>query len=137
VANNTVAVDGLRQFQGALRVLDREKARGLRLALNKSAELLVDRTRPQIPKRTGRAAASLKPRSTQTSVRIAVGGRKAPYYPWLDFGGRVGPRKSIVRPFYTEGRYLYPTFYRSNDDFTRILEESLSDLARQAGLDVG
>lgn len=136
MSETSVGIEGLREFQRALRTLDKTKAKGLRLAMNESADLLISRTRRKIPKRSGAAAASLKPRSTQTSVRIAIGGRKAPYYPWLDFGGRVGPGKSVTRPFLKEGRYLYPTFSSSRADFARILEDSLTDLARDAGLDV-
>lgn len=131
-----VGIDGLAEFNRGLRKLDKDAPKGLRLALNEAADLLIKRTRPEIPRRTGRAANSLVAKSTRTSARVAVGGRRAPYYPWLDFGGRTGPHKSVVRPFYSEGRYLYPTLRRVRPEIEAKLGEALVAVARDAGLDV-
>ncbi|WP_433117093.1 HK97 gp10 family phage protein [Micromonospora sp. CA-246542] len=131
-----VGIEGLSEFNRGLRKLDKEAPKGLRLALNDVAGLLVTKTQPRIPKRTGNAAASLKARSTRTSARVAVGGRKAPYYPWLDFGGKTGRKRSVDRPFYKEGRYLYPTLREIRPQIETALQEALTDVARSAGLDV-
>lgn len=131
-----IALDGLAEFNRGLRKLDAQAPKGLRLALNDAATLLIDRTRPQIPRRTGAAASSLKAKSTRTSARVAMGGRKAPYMPWLDFGGRTGPKKSVVRRFYKEGRYLYPTLRRVSPEIEAALRVALVEVARDAGLDV-
>lgn len=131
-----VAVDGLDQFRKALKVLDSSLGKVLRLALNEGSALIIDKARPLIPTRTGRAARSLKAASTQNTVRIRVGGRAAPYYPWLDYGGRVGVNDSAHRPFISDGRYLYPTLALYRGQFERILNDALTDVARQAGLDV-
>jgi hypothetical protein len=131
-----VEVTGLKEFNRSLKSLDSDLPKATRIALNGCADFLIAQTRPQIPRRTGRAANSLKARSTRTSVRIGVGGRQAPYYPWLDFGGRVGRAKSVHRPFYTEGRYLYPTLRKNRDEFTKIMEGAILEVARSAGLEV-
>jgi hypothetical protein len=131
-----VGIEGLAQFNRGLRKLDKEAPKGLRIALNGVAELLVTETRKQIPKRTGKAAASLKASSTRTSARVAIGGKKAPYYPWLDFGGKTGRGKSVNRPFYKQGRYLYPTLGRIRPDIEKALGAALTAVARDAGLDV-
>jgi hypothetical protein len=131
-----IRVEGLAAFNRGLRKLDAEAPKGLRIALNGAAELLIDRTRPQIPKRTGAARASLKAQSTRTSARVAVGGRKAPYYPWLDFGGKTGRNRSVDRRFYSEGRYLYPTLGRVRAEIEDALGTALTAVARDAGLDV-
>ncbi len=131
-----ISVTGLAEFNRGLRKLDKDAPKGLRLALNEAAELLVDRTRPLIPRRTGAAAKSLKARSTRTSARVAVGGRSAPYYPWLDFGGRTGRNRSVERPFYTDGRYLYPTLRKVRPEIEEALRGALVKVARDAGLDV-
>lgn len=131
-----IAVEGLAEFNRALRRLDKDAPKALRTVNNSAADLLISRTRPEIPRRTGAAAGSLKARSTRTAVRIAVGGRQAPYYPWLDFGGRTGRRRSVVRPFYREGRYLYPTLARIRPEIETALKSGLADVARDAGLDV-
>lgn len=131
-----VRVVGLAEFQRALRKLDAEAVKGLRLAANRSAEFLIDKVKPKVPRRSGRAAASLKPRSTRTAVRIAAGGPRAPHYPWLDFGGGVGPGKRSRRPFYSDGRYLYPTYHENKPQFQRILEAAIVEVAESAGLEV-
>jgi len=131
-----IAIEGLSQFQRGLRQLDKEAPKGLRIALNSAADLLIERTRPTIPRRSGAAANSLRARSTRTSAKVGVGGRKAPYYPWLDFGGRTGHKKSAVRPFKKQGRYLYPTLARVRPEIERQLGAALTAVARDAGLDV-
>lgn len=131
-----VTVSGLVQFRKGLRQLDSNLPKGLRVALNESSTFLIDKTRPLIPRRTGRAADSLKARSTQSAVRVGIGGKRAPYYPWLDYGGSVGRNNSVKRPFLKEGRYLYPTFRDHRAEFQKILESALVDVARGAGLEV-
>lgn len=131
-----ISVEGLTDLNRALKQIEPAAAKGMRLALNGVADVLVQKTRPLIPTATGRAARSLKARSTATKARIAVGGRAAPYYPWLDFGGRVGPKKSVERPFFKEGRYVYPTLKRVRPDIEKALGAALAGVARDAGLDV-
>ena len=131
-----VAVTGLAEFNKGLRQLDKEAPKGLRLALNEAAELLVSETRSLVPRRTGAAAGSLRAASTRTSARVKVGGPKAPYYPWLDFGGRTGRRRSAARPFIKEGRYLFPTLSRIRPRVLATLDEAIRTVARDAGLDV-
>jgi hypothetical protein len=131
-----VSIKGLSEFSRGLRKIDSEAPKQLRVALNAGSSLLIDRTRPTIPTRSGAARASLKARSTRTSVRIAVGGKKAPYYPWLDFGGKTGRNKSVDRPFYSGGRYLYVTLGKIRPQIMKALDEAIRDVARNAGLDV-
>jgi hypothetical protein len=59
-----------------------------------------------------------------------------PYYPWLDFGGRVGRSRSVVRPYLKQGRYIYRAYFANRDRFAQLLEDTLVDVARQAGLEV-
>lgn len=132
----TLQVEGLRDMSRALRRLDQDAPKALRLALNDVAQLLIDEVVPQIPRRTGKAAASLKVASSRTAARIRVGGNKAPYYPWLDFGGRTGPGKSVNRRFYKEGRYLFPTLKREREKIEGAMRRTLAGVATEAGLDV-
>ena len=131
-----INVSGIRDFQRQLRQMDADLPKKIRTTLNGSAELVVERTRPRVARRSGAAAASLKVRSSQREARVAAGGRRAPYYPWLDFGGRVGPGDSVQRPFLTEGRYVYPTVKDSRDEIQKIMSTGLAALARDAGLEI-
>ncbi len=130
-----IQVGGLAQLNRGLRAVGPEAAKSLRLALNEAGQLLVDEVRPQIPVRTGAARASLAARSTRTSARVAVGGRKAPYYPWLDFGGQGRrPGRPPARPFIREGRYFYPTLARVRPQIEQQLQDSISAAIAAAGL---
>lgn len=131
-----IKVEGLAEFSRALKKLDADLPKMVRLANNTAADLLISRVRPLIPSRTGKARASLKAQSTRTSARISVGGPKASYYPWLDFGGATGRQKSVVRPFYKEGRYIYPTLRKYGDEIAQEQYTALAEIAKKAGLDV-
>jgi hypothetical protein len=131
-----IAVTGLAEINRSLRKIDAEAPKQLRLTLNSAADLLVAKTRPEIPSRSGRARGSLKARSTRTSARVAMGGARARYLPWLDFGGRTGRNRSVERPYYKEGRYLFPTLRKVRPDIERALQDGIVAVARGAGLDV-
>lgn len=131
-----IVVDGIDQLRRSLREISPAAAKGLRVGLNAIADHVIGKITPKIPSRSGAARRSLKKRSTQSAVRIAVGGRVAPYYPWLDFGGKVGPRDSVVRDYRADGRYVYPTLKAERPAIERMLSETLDAIARDAGLDV-
>lgn len=132
-----IEVTGLRDFQRQLKAMDAGLPKQLRLALNEAAKVVIDYAQPRIPSRTGRAAASLKARSSQRQARIGVGGNRAPYYPWLDFGGegRVKGRPA-ARPFIKSGRYVYKGLEVKRDRVTEIMSAALTQLAKDAGLEV-
>lgn len=131
-----VSVGGLAALNRGLRAIDKDAPKALRVALNEAASLLVDRAKPEVPSVTGAARRSMVARSTRTSARVAVGGKRAPYFPWLDFGGegRVKGRP-VARPFLREGRYVYPTLGRIRPQIEEQLQESLSAVVRAAGLE--
>lgn len=132
----TIEVTGLRELRAALKQADAGLPKLIRVALNASSELVVNYAQRKIPSRSGRARGSLKVRSSQTQARVAAGGTRAPYYPWLDFGGSVGPGKSVHRPFYTEGRYVYPGLRENRDEITQTMATALDELVRSAGFEV-
>jgi hypothetical protein len=136
--SDAIQVTGLRELVKTLRQISSDMPKAVRLALNQSAELVINRARPDIPTRSGKAARSIRPQSTRTAVRVSAGGNRAPYYPWLDFGGRTGRRRATVRPFHTDGRYLYPAYYKLRDsgEFTEVMSAALVEVARSAGLEV-
>lgn len=133
-----IAVGGLAQLSRGLKAVDAAAPKQLRLALNEAAQLLVDEARPKVPAVSGAARRSMVARSTRTSARVAVGGKKAPYFPWLDFGGegRVKGRPA-GRPFIREGRYIYPALARIRPQIEAQLQESISAVIRGAGLEEG
>jgi hypothetical protein len=131
-----IEISGLRELQRALRELDGESQKKLRLVLNEAAETVIGGARRRVPDRSGKARGSLKARSGQREAIVMGGGRKAPYYPWLDFGGKVGRDRSVQRTFVKSGRYLYPSWAASRRSVLEALAEAITDLAREAGLEV-
>lgn len=130
-----VEVGGLALLSRALKAVDSEAPKQLRLAQNEAADLLIGHTRPKIPELTGAARRSMVARSTRTSARVSVGGKKAAYFPWLDFGGAgKNPGRPAQRPFYTEGRYVYPTLREIRPLIERQLQDSIAAVVRNAGL---
>lgn len=136
MARAYVEITGLKELRAQLRAADAALPKQIRVALNSASELVIDYARPRVPQRSGRARGSLKVRSSQTQARIAAGGRTAPYYPFLDFGGRVGRGKSVERPFYTEGRYIYPGLRQNRDKITQAMSDALTELLTGAGFEV-
>lgn len=139
-----IRVHGLNEFRRQLRELDRGLPKSLRIAFNAAADNTVEAARKQVPKKTGRAAASLRTKSTQKYARAAGGTARAPYYGFLDFGGTVGrksagkPDGNVHRPFFKDGRYLYQAYFRRRDsgEFERDLQRELRNVALSAGLEV-
>lgn len=132
----TIKIDGLAEFRRNVKKLDADLPKMIRVVFNQATTLVIDWAKPRIPHRSGRAAASLKARSGQTEARVSLGGRRAPYTPWLDFGGRVGRGRSVSRPFLREGRYLYVGLRARRDEVTAAMNRGLVDVARAAGIEV-
>jgi hypothetical protein len=133
---DAIRITGLKEFQRGLRRMDAGLAKALRVALNNASDVVIDHALPTIPRRTGKAAASLKAKSTQKAVRVAGGSNRAPHYPWLDFGGRVGRRGSARRAFLKRGRYLYKAYDDHRGDFERVLWRELIAVAEASGIRV-
>lgn len=133
--NEPIRIDGLAQFVRSLKNADADLPKMVRLVNNAAVQIVVDDAQPKIPVKTGRARKSIKASSTRGQARIKAGSRQAPYYPWLDFGGRVGRRHSVLRPFRKSGRYLWKSFADNREEIERELVKGLEQLARDAGLE--
>lgn len=133
----TINIAGLKEFQKALRAVDADLPKLLRVTFNEAMGLVIGYASDHMPRKSGRAINSLKPRSAQRTARVAMGGRAAPYAPWLDFGGE-GRRKGrpAPRPFLKEGRFIYKGLAVKHDDITEVMSKGMADIARAAGLDV-
>jgi hypothetical protein len=133
-----IAVTGLSQLSRSLKAIDAEAPKQLRLAFNEVAELFATKVRPKVPAVSGAARSSIKARSTRTSARVAVGGKKAPYFPWLDFGGqgRIKGRPA-PRPFIAGGRYVYPTLDDIRPEIGLALQDAISAVISGVGLEEG
>lgn len=135
-AIDPIKVKGLIEFQRALKAVEDGAQKQLRVVFNAVAETVAGGARRRVPTKSGKAKASVKVASSQREAIVKAGGARVAYYPWLDFGGRVGIHKSVSRPFVQGGRYLYPSYDASRASIGPALERGLVELVRDAGLEV-
>jgi hypothetical protein len=131
-----IKVDGLDEFLAGLDAMDRALPKALRLAMGTAAQIVVDDARPRIPSRSGAARGSVRVQSAESFARVIGGSTRAPYYPWLDFGGAVGRNNTIRRPWLKDGRYIYKALEHNRDRYVDVLEDALRAVADQAGIEV-
>lgn len=135
VPNDAIKIAGLKELQGALKRIDGESQKMLRVVFNDAVEIVAADARRGVPTKSGRARASVKAQSGQREARVVGGGKKVPYYPWLDFGGRVGRDKSIRRSFQPDGRYLYPAYRRNRPEVFEAMQAGIIRVLRSVGWD--
>jgi hypothetical protein len=136
-----IKVVGIPDLQKALKLIDKGLAAELAEGLMEAAEIVRSAAVPLIPERSGDARASVKVRKQGRAAALAVGGSKAPYYGFLDFGnitgqgGAVGRADSVGRPFIKSGRYIYPSLARNRDKVAAKVDEVIERLATKAGFE--
>jgi hypothetical protein len=132
-----IRIDNLRELQQALRTAQEGSQKKLRVVFNSAAETVAGGAARRVPRDSGKARASIKPKSEQRVARVIGGGPKAPYYPWLDFGGRIDRGgHPMTRKFIEGGRYLYPSWTANRKGILEGLADAISDLAVESGLEV-
>lgn len=132
-------IEGLRDLQRALKALDGESQKKIRVALNDVADTVAAGASRRVPVRTGKARASLRAQSSQREARVMGGSKKVPYYGWLEFGGtvgRVGAGGGAHRRYVAGGRYIYPAYAANREPIYKAVEQAMADLVRDAGLEV-
>jgi len=130
-----IQVHGLKELASSLRALDRDLARELQQTNKAIAEEVAEVVRAKVPKKTGRAAGTVRARATAQRASLVGGGARAPYYPWLDFGGSVGRGHrpgiansgSVKRQRIKRGRFILPTVDEHADveEYVQVLNELL------------
>ncbi len=89
---------------------------------------------PTGPAKGGHARSSIRVATSRGGVAIRGGGGRFQYYPWLEFGGRVGRNKSVYRTRIKAGRYLYPSLVANRPAIERNMNRLIVAAARDAGL---
>ena len=147
-AGTHVEVRGLRDLSKAFGQMDTGLRQELKSRMKAVAESVVRVAQGKIARRSGKAASSIKARAGLSgSASIAFGGTKAPYMPWLDFGGSTGrghvpgvawsgaiKRDWRGNPF-GEGRYIYPSIRQERPEIERTVEEAIKLVAQRAGFE--
>lgn len=123
---------GARQLSRNLRQLDAKVDRAIKAEMKQLVQPVVIEVQARMPKRTGRAAASVKPTVKGANPAVRLGGAPAPYAGWLEFGGgipaggRRGRRGRRGLPLSPDGRYLLPTAERHRDRMVPKIESTMS-----------
>ena len=136
MSDDAIRIEGLKELNRSLRSMDRNLPKALRLAGNEAAQVVVNEARARVPRKSGRAARSIKVSSTRTLVRVSEGGNGAVYMPFLDFGGAVGRRRSVRRPFIKKGRYLWKSFADHRAQVEETYRDELAKVARDSGIEM-
>lgn len=123
-----IKIDGVRDLQAALRAMDGETQKQLRVVFNEAADLVADTARPRVPRATGRAAASVRAKSGQREAIVVGGSAKVPYYVFLEGGTN--------RPYRRAGKYLPNAYDANRARIEHVLADGLTDLVTRSGLAV-
>jgi hypothetical protein len=110
------------ELKYALRSVSDEVADVVLSELEDIAKGVAADARKRVPYRSGRAQQSYKAQGS-----AIVFGDGVPYVPWLEFGGAVGRKGSVKRPYVREGRYVYPAINAAMAD----IEARVGDLIAQ------
>jgi hypothetical protein len=123
-----IYVENLGQVRAHLRRIEPSLLPEMTREMKAAADAaVVPAARSRINSRSGQAAGSLRATSRgNKGIFIVGGGARAPYYPWLDFGGTLRPvgarRNTQVRPFIRRGRYIRPAVDASMPQFVRRVQ---------------
>lgn len=135
----SVKVTGLAELGRAFKQVDAELPKELKTRFLAIAQRVVGDVQQRMPRRSGRAQGSVKARASVRGASIAAGGRAAPYYQFLDFGGTTGRGHtssgggSVKRPFVKGGRYIYPALADQRDEIGAAVDKAIKEAAESAG----
>lgn len=92
------------------------------------ADDVVNLARSRVPRVSGRAASTYRTTMGEHGAEVSLGGSRAPYVPWLEFGGVAG-RSGASRPYVPGGRYLYPAIRRVTEGWEEEIMRGLDGLS--------
>jgi hypothetical protein len=129
-----IKISGLSPFRAGLGRMEAGTEGALRRAQTAAADVVVATAARRVPTYTGAARRSLR----AVSGKVTGGGPSAPYFGWLDYGGKRPGRGGgqASRPWIARGRFIYPALTSEDEEITDLLAGQLADLARDAGLEV-
>lgn len=108
----------LSELRTALREVSDEIADVVHAELEDIAKTVAADARSRVPRNTGKAAATYRAEGATVTWGTGVA-----YVPWLEFGGAVGRKKSIKRPYQRKGRYVYPAIAEHMADVEKRIDD--------------
>lgn len=135
----SVRIRGLKEVRAALRRFGGNVPEETRTAAQRAAELVIAHAKPRVPvgpARAGHARDTMRLVDAGGRWCVTAGDAAHSYYPWLDFGGRVGIRNSVKRTYIKSGRYIYPAYKAVSPAIEEEMADAVRRAARSAGLRV-
>ena len=136
----SVQVHGWREVRAALGSFRGQLPGEVRDAVRESAQVVARDARSRVPLgpgRDGHVKSTVRAVAGRGGYSVRGGGGRFPYYPWLEFGGRVGRKNSVRRKRVKSGRYIYPALTSNSAAIRRMMERNVIRAARRAGLRTG
>lgn len=135
-----VEVRGLAELNRAFRQVDREIPKQLKVAFRAIADEIARDAAGKVPRRSGKAAGSIKGKAREKGASIAFGGSAAPYFPWLNFGGSTGRghgsgKGAITRDLVKPDRYIYATMEEHKDRTADAVDKAVESVVKTAGFE--
>lgn len=135
--SESIQVQGLREFQAALKALDDRLPRELAQANYEAADHVVAREASRRARSlggvAGKAAASIKAAKQQRAAAVSIGGPQFPFALGAEFGGQRRPTTQQFKPWKGhEGYFLWPAIRETKPQFMEVYERAIDDLMRRA-----
>lgn len=131
-----VRVDGLDELRAALTGLSKGLDEALRGELLDQARKVAREASSRVPRQTGSARAALGAQIVDGVASVTADARRAPYFGWLEYGGRTGRGHRIVRAFVKDGRYIGRAVDGALGDIEAAAARAVIEAGRRADLEV-
>lgn len=129
---DAIRIQGLDEFRQSLAAV--EPAAAIQMATQAAGAAIIADAKARVPRDSGAAQASIRGEQTPAGFTVVGGGGRAPYFGWLEYGGRL--RQGPDRPRDRDGRYIGGAFKRYEPQLQPALEAALTDELESAGLEV-
>lgn len=144
-----VEVRGLKELSAAFQQLDDDTAQRLKASMLDISQGVVSVATALVVADvgSGKASSSIKAKASTRGASIAFGGTRAPYFPWLDFGGSVGRGHkvgvawsgAIIRDWKGrpagDGRYVYVAIKEQGPTIRAKVGEAIEAAIASAGFE--
>ena len=130
-----VQIDGLTSLQEAMGRAREGLGPKIQAMLTSASETVAADARQLVPRgSSGLARASLKTSLVSGRPTVTGGSQRVRYFGFLEFGGTVGPKRSVKRAFVPGGRTIWPSWMRNRQSLLDAMERGLEELTKDSGL---
>jgi len=136
-ADKVIRIEGLDRFRKAIKhAAGPEAVEALKRVNISIAEMIVERTKPKMAKRSKRSAASLRAAKTTNGAYVYGGGASAPHFGGVEFGAHQNQRRLIKHPYKGKGKSARrgrATIVRDGENIDKIKRKVESQFVTSTG----